>query len=546
MKKLFPTLLISIFAIFFYSSCTLFMEDYDDKAYEVIGLKEKQLSLVFSGNINGETHPCGCRHFPLGGLPQVAGQMSLIDSQGDRIYVDAGDTFFPAAKIPDTRRRSLTFAAENVAKALDLLGLKYYVPGDQDFAAGIEWLDQLSKKVKFHFLIANLKDEKAFKHKKWVGLKKGPHQFFLTGVTLPSVLPKNVRNHFADPVTSLQAVLKEIKSAGYDPKNKFHRLILISHSGLGEDESYAKKFPNFDWVIGSHTQSFIRVPRKEGKTKIVQVLSRNHYLGEIKLSLTGQQSEDAYEIYEVRDELKDKLKPNPFIAFLDNHKKEADRMQSLEQKEMALSSSATHFQTAQSCTSCHQEQSQFWQGTAHSIAYATLLNAGEGKNLQCLKCHTFALGEAQGFGSSENIVHFDDVEKEELETKREAYWNELNKSIKDIKSVRKLSSKKIKKYSAKWLAQDEKHGVSTNFSNVQCLNCHGKDNSHPFEENPPIKLNAKEKYATIQKKCLTCHDPDQSPEWYIKKENGLPGDLDHLKFKGTYKKLSCPKFKGVQ
>jgi hypothetical protein len=59
------------------------------------------LGLVFSNNINGETHPCGCRQHPLGGLAQVAGAMYSFKQKLPIIYVDSGDTFFPSPKHPE-------------------------------------------------------------------------------------------------------------------------------------------------------------------------------------------------------------------------------------------------------------------------------------------------------------------------------------------------------------------------------------------------------------------------------------------------------------
>ena len=66
-------------AFFLLSSCSFIIEKFiNDESYDVVGLKKKKLSIVFSHNVHGETHPCGCRHFPLGGLPQVAGQIKSI------------------------------------------------------------------------------------------------------------------------------------------------------------------------------------------------------------------------------------------------------------------------------------------------------------------------------------------------------------------------------------------------------------------------------------------------------------------------------------
>src|SRR6218665_3531436 len=108
MKKILLPLLLVL------ASCSYFI-DTVDKGHVTKAPVEKKLSLVFSHNISGETHPCGCRNFPLGGLPQVAGLFADISKDSEIVYVDTGDTFFPSSVVPVTMKDSLTFAGENLA-----------------------------------------------------------------------------------------------------------------------------------------------------------------------------------------------------------------------------------------------------------------------------------------------------------------------------------------------------------------------------------------------------------------------------------------------
>jgi len=91
-KYLLPLLLLL-------ASCSYFI-DKVDKTHVAKAPVEKKMSLLFSHNISGETHPCGCRNFPLGGLPQVAGLFAKISNDSEILYVDTGDTFFPSSVVP--------------------------------------------------------------------------------------------------------------------------------------------------------------------------------------------------------------------------------------------------------------------------------------------------------------------------------------------------------------------------------------------------------------------------------------------------------------
>jgi 2',3'-cyclic-nucleotide 2'-phosphodiesterase (5'-nucleotidase family) len=539
-RFLFVTFILSV------SSCSYFIDNFLDKSYDVVNLKGKNLGLVFSHNVNGETHPCGCRHFPLGGLPQIAGAISKLEKTETVVYVDSGDTLFAAANIPKTLEKSQTYNAEQLAQGLAKVGLKYWVPGDQDFAKGTKFIKKIVEKTGVHLILSNLAKSDELPHKELVLFEEGPHKIFVLGFINPQVLPSRYKILFNDLETSFKQSLVKLKEKGYDEKSPFHRLVVVSHSGIGPDTNLAKSYPMIDWIVGAHTMNFLRFPQEEGKTKIVQVLSRNHYLGHITFSLKKDKTNDKYEIIEIRDELKDELKPNPYLAFIDKHKEELAKVQKKEQSEMLESNlGLIRYSTNSSCIECHDSQNKFWQGTAHALAYQTLITAKEQNNLSCVKCHSLGLGEKKGFGRVQDILEFDEtlhgkvLDKERTEM-TEKYWRELQESFGPVKSVRQLKPENRRKLASKWAALDQKNHVNRNFANVQCLNCHIQHDNHPFENFDPPMMND-QVVAKMKDKCLTCHDPDQSPEWYQKQENGLPGAVDQEVVGKNFKKMSCPK-----
>jgi len=531
-------------------SCTELIQSLDENEPVVIGNKEKGLSLVFSHNISGETHPCGCRHFPLGGLPQVAGAIKEIADKNKVIYVDTGDTFFPSSKLPKNLEKSFTYSANNLAKGLEKLGLNFYLPGDQDFAQGIDFLKKLSRERKFQFLITNLKDNNSFKHRKFAYLESGPHKIFFLGIVNPNILLGKEQELFSDPFTAIANTLAQIKSMGYESINPFHRLVIFSHSGLKKDYKLAERFPQIDWIIGAHDQSFTRTPLLEGKTRVVQTLSRNHYLGHIFFDFKGGKAKDRFQLIEVKEGLEEKLSPNPFNKFIRDHKHKMRELQELEQSEMIITpSKLPSFRPALSCIECHEKQGEHWKKTAHSLAYLTLIKEKEEKNLGCLSCHTLGLGEKRGFYKSQDIVKFKDPplnEKNPLDERprkrtagelsllRQRYWQEIEESFKGIKVVRGLEKNENLKAANTWINIDQKYKLTHNFSGVQCLNCHSLHLDHPFEDK-------KIKAESFKAKCLKCHNSHQSPNWYHVKKSGLPGALDEKMFRRVLKDVGCPK-----
>lgn len=489
------------------------------------------LAIVFSHNISGETHPCGCRNFPLGGLPQVAGLFNNISKKAEVIYVDTGDTFFPSSVIPLSMKDSLAFAANDLALGLDRLGLKYFVPGDQDFALGLEFLKNLANTRNFEFLISNLANENLIKHKRFAIIERNKSKIFLLGFVAPDVFNDKNSELWSDIPSTLPKLISELKLQGFDPTNPYHRLIVLSHAGFDPDEALALKFPFIDWIIGAHSQSFLSSPRKVENVKIVQVLSKNHYVGDINIDTFAQRPSDTYTLHDIRDELEQSLSPNPFRKFIDDHKTRMNEIQLQEQSRMGMEISpgapVKKYKTAVSCITCHRPQGEFWQGTPHSIAYASLMNVREQNNLQCIKCHSLGLGETKGFTAAKNMVNFKD--KPVID-----YWNQIHASSSGVKSVRKLTALEIKAISKKWMVFDKMYGVKNNFANVQCLNCHTQHDEHPF--NSDVPQTNEQKTAQIKNKCLACHTAEQSPEWYGKDLKTLNEKYIALKFK----KMSCP------
>ncbi|GAB4010768.1 MAG: hypothetical protein Fur0010_04040 [Bdellovibrio sp.] len=531
MKRIFTLTLL-----FLSSSCTNL---FNTNSYMVQGLDKEKLHIIYTHNINGETHPCGCRHFPLGGLPQVAGKLNDLKKDSDVIFVDVGDTFFPTIQVPSAQRESQIENAKGLSQALSEIGLLYHVPGDYDLAPGLEEYKKIVSEKKYKLLVANLKKEVDLPHKKWVLLEKGPHKIVMIGLANPDIYPSESASYFTDPKEALKEILKDLTSRKIKTDDPFTRIIVFSHSGMDFDEGLAKEFPYIDWIVGAHTQNFTTHPQVEGKTQIVQVLSKNHYLGNITIQLNGSKDKDNYSIIEIREELAELLKPNPWITWIDQHKTRINELKAKEMSHMVQSSGISPYMTARSCMDCHGDQTQKWMKTPHSLAFVTLLNNKESNNPSCIGCHTLGFQDPQGFTKMDDITRFTGIEDEKKAEHLENYMNELKKSFSNIKSVRELSENELLKHSKKWQGIEEKFKVSDNHMNVQCLNCHASVTDHPFDDKEmrPVREVANEQ---MKNKCLSCHNPDQAPEWYKKKENGLPGALNEELFKKNFKKVACP------
>lgn len=528
-------LIAGILLLTSFLSCTKLIENIDSDYNEKINSNGvDHFNLIFSNNISGETHPCGCRHFPLGGLPQVAGIMFSEAKDAPTIYVDTGDTFFPTPEVPEHMKKSLPFTASKIAFAMEKLNLRYFVPGEADFALGINFLNDLSKKYKFKILIANLKNDSKINAKAWDTIEFANHVYAFIGVVSPSLYSQEISANFTSSTDAISKSIQEIEKKFSGKKIKF---ILLSHSGIDDDKKIASKFKKLNWIIGSHTQSFLRDSLDINKTRIVQVLSRNHYLGKIEFSTDFNKAEK-YSLVEVKDETEKLMPNNPLINWLQEYKTELSKIQEEEQKYLFNQEINPNekIATAKSCMQCHDAQTKFWQKTAHSLAFDTLAKNKAEFNRECIGCHSVKFNDQKGFLHPKNVVLFENIPEAKLEAHREAYFEELKGAMQGLKSVRDAKPSVRLEHSKKWQKLDEKFQVSHNFSNVQCLNCHNQSNEHPFEFEKPQKI------TDFAPKCMTCHTRDQSPTWYEKDDKGIATELNREYFQTKLKEVSCPKF----
>jgi hypothetical protein len=505
--------LYNFFLFILLLSCQKFIKKSDPDYHHEIPLNTQSefMTLIFSHNINGELEPCGCRQFPLGGLPQIAGAIHKIKKMGPALWVDIGDTFYPNTVIPKGMHKSHQYMATSLYQALVDLNLDIFVPGDQDLANS-QWLKEISQKSPFKFLMSNyfLNDYKF--HKK-ISTIWGDRQIHFFSYLSPEIFENKLN------VQSIDQLKNEIKS-----HSKNDLIIVLSHSGLEFDKKMAEEIPEIDWILGSHSQSFLRSPIVIGQTKIAQVLSKNHYLGTLKIPYNSKR-EIEYNIVEIRDELKNDLANNPFVNYIQNYRSGLQKIQEKESLSMmstnGLQKKVPH---VNSCVECHATQVKFWSTTPHSLAYLTLEKKQAEYNPECIACHSVHFKKPTGFYQHKDIVLLENGPASHL------YWKKIKELSGKVKIVRDMSASNIKNISEAWLKYDQTQKVKHNFANVQCFNCHQQDMDHPFSLNE----NRKKNYSS---QCIECHTMDQSPEWYHPQTR----KLESSKFQEKLKKVQCPK-----
>jgi 2',3'-cyclic-nucleotide 2'-phosphodiesterase (5'-nucleotidase family) len=109
---------------------------------------KKSFEILYFSNLNGNIEACECYEPRLGGLHQIKAVVDKLRKENPGvILIDGGDTFntYPFIELDQA-----------VAAAYNILQPDIWIPGDQEFIEGENFLLNLSKDLKTNFLSGNL------------------------------------------------------------------------------------------------------------------------------------------------------------------------------------------------------------------------------------------------------------------------------------------------------------------------------------------------------------------------------------------------------
>lgn len=491
----------------------------------------------------GELEPCGCRTNPLGGMIRLSNSIKKLPP-GDRLFLDAGDLLFPTSPVPPLLAKQSEVQARYLLRAMDRVGLDAAVPGEKEFALGFSVFEKLRSESNARFLAANLrrKDGKKFLEPYSIFVKKNddgkPVKIAVLGLVGEKFLwPKELQ-----ATSAIAAAEKWIPVL----RKKAQWVFILSHQGYDGDVKLAKKVSGIDGIFGAHSQSFLQTPveikNAHSKAILFQTSFRNQYVG--RLTLTKPFSAEDHALKAMDAGLDDqKETPSEMGALVTEFKAALAKVNSEEDvtNQPRLSrdgSSAQHsFQTFPKCAECHQTQFEFWRKTQHMHALQALLDEKQAQNKECLSCHTVGLGQAGGFNSvtvvAERypppvlVVDTDETTKE----RPSLSWNmqELSFFLKELAGAKSFTDdiqlERDKNF--RLPVREAMSQVHTAWAPVQCENCHGAADNHPFTG----QYSKKVEITT----CLKCHSAERAPDWYSK------GVLNEILAKEKFKKMMCPR-----
>ena len=231
-----------------------------------------RLLLIQTNADNGILYPCRCPSEPKGGLAKRATLIKALSRDAKEfLLLDSGDDL---GLDSDRRTDSLVLAAYQA------MGYQAIAVGDQELSHGADYFLDLAKNFKLTFLAANLKynGQPVGKPCRVLRFEDPKVSVGVIGAIWPKAFmfyPKSVTRglEIADPDSALRHLADSLRPL-------VDVLVLLSHLGYEQEVEAAKRFPQFDLIIGGHSQTELKQPDRSGGVPVIEAGVSSKYLSE--------------------------------------------------------------------------------------------------------------------------------------------------------------------------------------------------------------------------------------------------------------------------
>lgn len=350
-----------------------------------------ELTLVYSGNLDGELEPCGCSEE--GNFGGIKRRVTLLDNLRKRspqlVAISSGGLI-------------------NYEGAADKIKSDYILEGFKVFkydAVGVQWRDLvIGEKYILNYSLPWVVSN-------WQGSEFSDHQTItrnIEGETVtisvfnwldPESSPmKKMRGDHALVTDQVDTMRSQIKQA----KAKQHLILMLTSLPL--EKARLLPLDAVDILIIKSAYEVFADPIKEGSTLVLQPGSRGMRIAKLSLKLQhGMIKGWQQEIIPMPDTIADSPKMADWYAAYNSAVKK-DYLERTATKKQQQSGDSPYAGEVQ-CQVCHVKQYKIWQDSQHALAFDDLESVGKSFDPDCLQCHTVGFDKAGGFIDFDTSSH---------------------------------------------------------------------------------------------------------------------------------------------
>ncbi|MDT8382936.1 MAG: multiheme c-type cytochrome [Gammaproteobacteria bacterium] len=358
---------------------------------------EASLTIIYSGNLDGELEPCGCSaEGNFGGIKRRATLLQRLRAENPNlVLLSAGGLL--SADGPGDRLKG-----EYILKGMAMLDYDAIAVQWRDLAYGeafaasvaLPWVLSNSRSAIAGFQPQRLieRDAQRIAYFSWLDSKGSPMRQMQGEHGLVDEAP-----------AALREALRQAHAQG--------QLTVLATDLSGQAFAEAVGLADVDILIEKAAYEVYGEPRMQEGTLIVQPGSRGMRLGRLDLSVEGGRIRTwRHAILPMPNTIPDAPQ---LAAWYDeyNARVKADYLQRVELRK-TQTAGASPFAGEAVCQTCHAAQHQVWFDTAHATAYEKLEAVSKAFDPACIRCHVVGFDQPGGFFDINITAHLMGVQCE--------------------------------------------------------------------------------------------------------------------------------------
>lgn len=340
-----------------------------------------EVTLIYSGNIDGELEPCGCSaEGDLGGIRRHATTI-------DKIRAERPDVFALSAG-------GLMSAYAANGRLTNEYLLKGFAALDYD-AVGVQWTDLLYGdeflgQSNLPWVASNWHDDRFVPERR---IHHGGRTLAFFSWLDPDTAPQQAMlGEHSQVIDSTDSMVRRIEQARQDGA-----LIVVSSSLSLPNAEQRLPMDKIDVLFIRAKYEVFGEPQLRGRTLVLQPGSRGMRIGRVDIELdgTGRIAGFHHEVIPLPKTIGDAPRVEGWYAEYNARVKENYEQMSALRK--AQADGRTPFAGEEACKDCHEEMHALWNKSRHARAYAALEDVNKAFDPDCLQCHTVGFNKPGGF-----------------------------------------------------------------------------------------------------------------------------------------------------
>ena len=361
---------------------------------------DSPLTVIYSGNLDGELEPCGCSdEGNLGGIKRRASSIDSIKEQNpDSVIISAGGLIA-------SEGTNDYLKAVYILKAFAELGYD---------AIGVQWNDlnygaELATQNSLPWVASNWLTDEFAKSKtinRTLNDSKVAIRFF-TWLDPDSSPIRQMPGGKAVTYDDIGKLAKQVVAA-----KKKQALVILTTTLPLEIVKDQLPLESIDILFVRAAYEVYGEPKKLGNTLVLEPGSRGMRLGKLQLTLGENNTIKnwKHEVIPMPGSVPDSPRLTEWYDEY-NAKVKEDYLRRVEIRKQ-LESGESPFLGEEQCKTCHPKQHKVWQGSEHAIAFEDLEIVKKSFDPECIQCHVVGFNKPGGFVDINITSHLINVQCE--------------------------------------------------------------------------------------------------------------------------------------